>query len=995
MVMAMLTIKGYDNLKLIQEGRRNVIYSAVRLEDGVPVVLKVLRMTNPSSEDLDLIHHEFELSKDLVLPSIIKTYGLVEEPNCYALVQEDIQGISLEQYLNQQPIKNLTDFYKIALQMIEGISQVHRHSIIHKDIKPSNFIIDPTTLIVKLTDFNFAVKLLHEVQEVLPPEKLVGTLAYMAPEQTGRMNMNVDYRSDFYALGSSFYEMLTGELPFHANDPFELVHAHIAVSPPDASELNPDIPKPLAKLVQKLMAKDPSERYQSAIGIQQDLEAVAKGNDETFLLGREDVYDTLNISQKLYGRQDEIKFLLSAYDRISQGAVEALMVRGYSGIGKTMLINEVHKPMIKHKGYFISGKCNQLQHNIPYTAITQALNQLMRLILSESDEQFEEFKSAIVDSLGGVAQVMIDLTPLLEQIIGPQPALEQLPAQETQNRMMIFFKRFMKVIATKEHPLVIFIDDLQWIDSGSLKLLEYIITDEDLSYILLIGAYRENEVSGHHPLQHFFNEMQEQEKTIHSLQLGPLKPTDFEALFRDSFNRNDASIKSLADLIYKHTGGNSFFCKQVVNTLYKERFIFFDYEKRQWSWNLEGIKALKISDNVVDLMLGKLDELPAETRYLLKYGACLGSSFTVEMLTLVTNQSLNEINKKLYPALQNELILLQRSGYKSTNSIREKNAPAPTIAYQFIHDRIQQAVVDSIPQDEKQKIHLSIARLLIKKEPEACLKELLFEVTDHFNKAHALLDKNEKFDVVNLNLQAGLKALNANAYNSMSNYYAAGLVLTDDEWWNTHYDLMFNLNRGYAESLYLNGKVAESAERTEKLLQLAHNAFDKASIYRIQCLQHQMSGNLSMAVEEGLRALEVLGVNIPRYPSMSKVWLKVFQIKCALWKYDLKTLDKELKVMTDEKMLAAFQILNEIFYSAYSVSGNMYTYLLLDAMHLILKHGRPPSAGLWVIGYALAMLNLTQNVDNCFALWSLAERFTEQEKDKYSSPYGLWVRGFF
>ncbi len=711
-----------------------------------------------------------------------------------------------------------------------------------------------------------------------------------------------------------------------------------------------------------------------------------------------DVHDTLNISQKMYGRQDEIKFLLTAYDRVSQGSTEALMVHGYSGIGKTMLINEVHKPMVKHKGYFISGKCSQMQHNIPYTAMTQAFNQLVRLILSEPEEQFEKFKEAIIDALGGVAQVLIDLVPQLELIIGPQPPLEKLPAQETQNRMMVFFKRFMEVVATKEHPLVMFIDDLQWIDNSSLKLLEYIITDEDLSYVLLIGAYRDNEVEGHHPLQLFLKEMSEQEKTIHSLRLGPLKEADFEALFKDSFNRDEESLKPLVDLIYKLTGGNSFFCKQVINTLYKEGFLFFDYEKSRWDWNLDGIKTLKISDNVVDLMLGKLGELPIETQSLLKYGACLGNSFTVEMLMLVSNQSANEIAKNLSPAFQNELILLQKQGIKFTNAISSDKLAhqlSRNTVYQFIHDRIQQAVDKSIPLDEKQKIHLSIARLLIENEPEASAKELLFEVADHFNEAHDLLSEKEKFDVVNLNYKAGLKALGANAYSSMSNYLRAALSLIDAKWWDTHYELMFGLNRSYAQSLYLTGEVGKSAEITENLLQLAQSAFDKAGIYRIQCLQHQMSANLPLAVDAGLKALELLGVKISAQPSKLNVWMKFIQVKGAFWKYHLDTLDKELKVMTDKNWLAVFQILNEIFYSAYSVSGNLYTYLLLVAMHLMLKHGKPPSAGLWVIGYALATLNLTKNVNDCFALWACAERFMEQDKDKYSSPYGCWVRGFF
>ena len=370
------------------------------------------------------------------------------------------------------------------------------------------------------------------MQGVVPPEKLEGTLAYMAPEQTGRMNMSIDYRSDFYALGVTFYELLTATLPFQYSDPLEMLHAHLATPPPDPSHVKAFVPRSLGKLVQKLMAKDPSERYQSPIGIEVDLEKCARGESEPFPLGEGEIPDHLNLSQKIYGREKEAEALLKAYERASQGAFEIVMISGYSGIGKTKLIFEVHKPMVQHKGYFVSGKFDQLERTTPYTAITQALNQLVWLLLAEPQERFDKVKDALKRALGELGQVLVDLAPDFELILGPQAPLPKVSSEGGQNRMLIAFKNFLLAIATEEHPLVLFIDDLQWIDSGSLRLLDYMAMDVELHHILFLGAFRDNEVGSLHPLRAFLKKC-----TFQSLALAPLTKDHFNALLKDSFKR--------------------------------------------------------------------------------------------------------------------------------------------------------------------------------------------------------------------------------------------------------------------------------------------------------------------------------------------------------------------------------------------------------------------------------------------------------------------------
>lgn len=998
-----MKLPGYTNLSILYEGTQTAVYSGLRESDGKAVILKTLRSEHPDVDQIALIYHEFEMTKDLRLPGVIETYALIDKENQYALVQENIGGIPLSKYLQNKPLQDLTSFLKLAIQMTRVLAEVHQHHIIHKDIKPDNFIINPETQLEKLTDFNYSTKLLHEVQDIVPPTKLEGTLAYMAPEQTGRMNMNIDYRSDFYALGVTFYEMLTGKLPFSYLDPLELLYAHLAYSPPALINSQFDIPFVLTMLVQKLMEKNPSQRYQSASGLLEDLERCQNelektGKIDSFALGQHDVLDQLNLSQKLYGREEEAKVLLAAYERVSHGAVEALMVCGYSGIGKTMLINEVHKPMVKQKGYFISGKFDQLQRNTPYTAITQAFNHLARLIMAEPEERFQAIKQTIVGSLGGVAQVMIDLAPDIELIIGPQPALDELPPQETQNRMMLVFKRFLKVIAQPDHPLVLFMDDLQWIDNPSLKLFEYMMTDPELTHLLLIGAYRDNEVSEQHPLVKFIKEIEDKGKYISTISLHPLTPSNFEAWFEDSFNRNNADIKILADLIHKRTEGNPFFCKQVINTIYKERLLYFDYKHHQWDWNLEGINDLKITDNVVDLMLGKLTELPEKTQTLLKYASCVGNHFTIDTLMVISDQSAETIGQALWYALEKDLILTQRLGYKRVGAMQKESLTeilSKDITYQFVHDRVQQAVYQCLTDDDKKRSHLRIAKLLLKNDTVAGKKERLFEVVDHFNRALDLLSVDEKLEVINLNYEAGVLAKKANAYQPMFNYLKAAIGLLGENPWEHQYEYAFKIYKDYALSLYLLHHVSEAEELVSNLLIHAQTNFDKASLYRILIMSYRDKGEHDKSLDMVYIALRLLGVKLQKNATLFSLFIKYHSVQWKMRKFNISMLENELPNMSNTSIETAFDIFMESYMLFYQKSTASLGYLFATAMDLIITYGKPRSAGFWVTNYGILILNMNKkNINRTFEYWTLAQRLFEEFPDKYTMGPAYTMAGF-
>lgn len=997
-----MILSGYRDIKKLAEGPVRVFYSALR-EDGTPVILKALKSEHPSTDSIALMYHEFEVTKDLKFPGILQVYDLIDQENQYALVQEDIHGISLSKYLQKFPVKNLSMFLKLAIQMVKIVGELHQHFIIHKDIKASNFIIQPETGLEKLTDLNFSSKLLHEVQDIVPPEKLEGSLGYMAPEQTGRMNMNIDYRSDFYALGVTFYEMLSGELPFIYSDPLELIHAHLANPIPEAHSREFEVPLVLVKIIQKLMAKNPRERYQSAIGLQFDLERCQKEFDKTgkielFPLGEQEVFDHLNLSQKLYGREKESKVLLESYSRASQGEVEALMICGYSGIGKTMLINEVHKPMVQHKGYFISGKFDQLQRNTPYTAITQAFNQFAHQILAESESRFEKMKKNILQAVGDLGQIIVELAPDIELLIGKQAPLEKLPAQETQNRMMTYFGRFMGAISSKDHPLVIFIDDLQWIDSGSLLLLEALLTNPKLSHILFIGAYRDNEVDENHPLRTYLKHIESKGRNIQFLRLGPLQEKDYESLFEDSFHRNKESISTLSELIYKRTNGNPFFCKQVISSLYKEELLFFDYEKKQWNWELDKILALKITDNVIDLMLNKLDELPGETKYILQYAACIGNRFSLNILALITEKSSGEIGRLLWPALDSELVLSFKLGYKRAEALVKEDlasALAKEITYQFIHDKVQQAVYESMSLSEKQNTHLKIARLLLEKETDVSQKEHLFTVTDHFNQTHPLLKLEERIKVAELNYRAGIEARNANAYQPMFNYLEAALDLMDDTWWKNHYDLIFQVSRDRAMALYLLNDLDRSRIETEKLFPLCKANLDKASLYRIILLIYYRKSDFENAINTVCTALGLLGVELAPTIAKPRLLFKLLLLKFRMRKSRLNKLDTELKSLQNPSIEMAFEIMLESFFLFFEKGTESFVYLTVTAMNVLLKYGMPNSASFWLMAYGLVELNLFSRGDLSVRLWNFSQKFFERNPHKYSQCQAYTWAGMF
>ncbi len=578
----MVSIPGYHVSKELYNGSRTLVYRGNRETDQKSVVIKLMKTAYPSFSELVQFRNQFTIAKNLNLPGIIQTYNLEPYQNGYALVMEDFGGISLKEWGVGGRVESLIEFLQIAIALCNTLDILIRHRVIHKDIKPANILINPETKEVKLIDFSIASLLPRETQILMSPNVLEGTLGYLSPEQTGRMNRGIDYRTDFYSLGVTFYELLSGELPFQSHEPMELVHCHIAKLPPSLREVksqkskvkSEEIPQVLSDIVMKLMAKNAEDRYQSALGLKYDLENCLAQLKETgkivsFPIAQRDVCDRFIIPEKLYGREHEVETLLKAFDRVTNNQTELMLVAGFSGIGKTALVNEVHKPIVRQRGYFIKGKFDQFNRNIPFSAFVQAFRDLMGQLLSESDVQLSTWKNKILQVLGDEGQVILEVIPELEQIIGQQPPATELSPSAAQNRFNLLFQKFIQVFTTKEHPLVIFLDDLQWADSASLKLMQLLMSESGSGSLLLIGAYRDNEVSTTHQLMLTLAEIRKVNATIHSITLAPLSKASLNQLLVDTLSCSSKIAQPLTQLVYQKTQGNPFFATHFLKILYQ------------------------------------------------------------------------------------------------------------------------------------------------------------------------------------------------------------------------------------------------------------------------------------------------------------------------------------------------------------------------------------------------------------------------------------------
>ncbi|BAY27335.1 multi-sensor signal transduction multi-kinase [Calothrix sp. NIES-2100] len=954
---ALFGIPGYAVKEVVHEGIDTIVYRGTSQTNQQPVILKVLKADYPSLEQIFRLKHEYKIRENLNLAGVVKVYRIEDYEHRLVMVCEDFGGISLKQWLSTHK-PSLLCFLNIAVSLARTIDSLHQYHIVHKDIKPANIIINPQSEQVKLTDFGIASRLDKETPQITNPNHMEGTLAYMSPEQTGRMNRCVDYRSDFYALGVTFYEILTEKLPFQSHEALELIHYHIAKQATPIQQLNPEVPEVLAAIIAKLMAKNAENRYQTAAGLLADLELCleqlkTQGTISKFIPGERDRTANLLIPQKLYGREKEVFMLLSAFERVaaSQSKIELVLVSGYSGIGKSSLVNEVHKPIVRQRGYFIRGKFDQFQRNIPYASLIQALQSLIQQLLTETNAQLELWKQKLLSALNGNGQVIIDVIPEVERIIGKQPLIPQLGLKEAQNRFNQVFQSFIQVFTQREHPLTIFLDDLQWADSASLDFIQVLMTNPDTQYLLLIGAYRDNEVTGSHPLLKTLEEISQAGTVIKNIVLYALELKHIQQILADTLNDGKTSL-SLAELLFNKTQGNPFFFTQLLKTLHQDQLLKFDFAQGCWQWDLQHIQATGIADkSVVELVAGNIAKLPETTQNTLKLAACIGARFSLNILATVSEQRSLFVAAALEPALQAGLILPLSNEYNipllfADEELDMMGFDNSQITYRFLHDRVQQAAYSLILESQKQATHFKIGQLLLQSKSKSEIESRIFDIVNQFNYAIDLFSTQpQKDELAQLNLTAGHKAKASAAHEAAVSYLRIARELLAENCWQYQYNLSLDIYVEGAEAEYLTTNFELAQKLSDIVIQQAVNLLDLVKVYELIIDMNIAQTQQFQAVKVGIKAVEMLGIylvsytgdrhSLPQLPLLS----------------DLATFPE----MTDPCHLASIRILSKISAAAYQSAPDIYPQIVLTMVNLCLEHGHSSLAS-YVYGAYTAFL---------------------------------------
>lgn len=926
-----MQILDYQVMEKISETSKTVIYRAQKEEKSY--ILKLIRTDNITEKlDIRRLKQEYEILKSLDARNIIKVISFEYHQNIPFIVMEDIEGNSLNSILKTRKL-TIEEFFKIAIQMTDCLHYIHNLNFIHRDFNPNNILLNPETNKVTLIDFELAINQGKGVSSLQQKHLFQGTLDYLSPEQTGRINCLIDNRSDLYSFGITLYEMLSGGLPFPGSDPLEIVYGHLAQKEIPLRDRDNQIPKAVSDIVGMLMEKKPEDRFQSALGIKHDLQIcyemyMNNENMDEFVAGKRDFSSKFNIPSKLYGMESEQQIISDAFMRVSKGCAECLLISGYSGVGKTALVNELYEPITEKNGIFVRGKFDQLQRNIPYHAWTQCLTEFVYILLSEKKSRLEEWKEIILKAVEGSGKLLTDIAPDLEFIIGKQPDLPQYDAKEAQIRFYRVFKNFISAIARLETPLVVFMDDLQWTDMASLNLLKALMSDLNTKYFLWIGAYRDNEVNTQHPLSVFLNTMKEDGVTFSTCKVENIKKAVVNQLISDTVQKTLPQTAPLTALVYAKTQGNAFFLRQFLFELYERnllKFVFHDNQEKlcgEWEWDLEEINRLNLTDNVVELVSDKMHRLDQSIQDILKITSCIGNSFAIETIALVSNESEEQILSYLKRA-ESEGFIIERSE-----------------SYKFSHDRIQQAAYTLVPDQARKEMHLRIGKKLFEGTQKEKLRERIFDIVNQWNLGIALItDEETKNKLSELNYMAGQQAKQSMAYKTAFSYLHTAIQLLGENCWAEKNDFTTLLYASAAEAALFSGDLEDSQKLIDTLLENSRDVLGKNQAYRIKIQLMSYQGKVKESVPIGLEALHLLGIDIPVDPSEEQVWKSYQEVLTII---NGKPLNNFLNIpdMTDSLLLAAMSILKVVTTAAYMSGASKLSIILsMKGVALTLQYG--------------------------------------------------------
>lgn len=987
----MIELEDYTITEEVYSDNKVLIYRGYQQSTSTPIILKTLNTEYPSPDEISQIQHEYELIRQLHLTGSVRPYQLLKHQNRFVLVLEDIGGDSLRNVIADRRI-NIETFLKIAMQLAHAIGELHQHNIIHKDIKPSNIIVNLQTEQIKITDFSISTRLqVNQTQIAANPEQIEGTLAYISPEQTGRMSRHVDYRTDFYALGVTFYEMLVGWLPFQTTDSMELIHFHIAKQPIAPHNLNPEIPLPLSNIIMKLMAKNPNERYQSAYGLENDLhicwvEWSKKHEITDFTLAQKDTAGIFQVPHKVYGRTRELTLLLDAFRYTTFGHRGFMVVSGDVGMGKTALVNELQKHIHRKHGLFISGKFtgseDQETQNLPYSAVIQALRDLMLQLLTESASKMNQWKHKLLLALGDNAQIIVDVIPELEMLIGKQPAVNELSATENQHRFHLVFLNFIRVFAHHEHPLVIFLDSLQWADNASLKLLNTIFNDENTNSLLLIAGVRP--IDGQNDIiEQLVQEAEKQHIKYEYITLQALKLEDIEQVVADTLHCTLDYGRSLAELLLSKTEGNPFFVKEFLENLYKENLLRFNFKQKQWEWDVKEILAMDMTDNVVALTEQRMQKLSDMTQHLLKLASCIGTQFDIPTLSQIANQSDKETASILWEAVEENLIIPLGEAYHllyTSSEIEQQNLDFSETTYRFIHDRVHQAAYHLLTEQEKQHTHYHYGRILRENIKPGHLEEHLFEIVHHLNLGIDMIQlESERFDLARLNLSVGKKAKASSAYQSAANYFNTALSLLPENSWQRQYHLSLSLYIHTMEVAYLNAQTEKAEALFQQVMQQANSLLDQVKAYELKILHYASQNKMHKALDIGCEVLKLLNIDPPdENADLQALFIELRHLM------ENKAIDDliHLPKMRDKYKQAALRILVSMSAPAYLASPKMYPVICYQQVRISVEYGNSDLSAYAYASYSMILCGILNDIDAGYQFGKLALNVLDKYNNK-------------
>lgn len=962
---------------LLQNNYLN-IYKGFKSSDGLqqPVIIKQLNDDNNNNDSLSRLINEFEMNNLINSDNILKAYNINTNATNPYVVMEDFGGILLREFIDNNKL-SLIEFLSLSIKIVDGLADLHHNNIIHNAISPESIMINPKNNVIKLTNFASSEVFSKNIRKINNLLSNKNFISYISPEQTGRMNRSIDYRTDLYSLGIVLYEILTGILPFKG-DASEVLYCHLAKEPLPPFRLNNDIPLPISNIIMKLLEKMAGKRYQSISGLKSDLEKclmLLSSNQKIadFDIGKTDVSYNFSIPQNIYGRDEELNKLKSAFNNVLNGDVEIVTVSGYSGIGKSTLVNEIRGSVITQHGIFAMGKNELLNQDKSYFSLIQVFEEIISTILSENPQQIEYWKNHILENLLQNSKLMLDYIPKLSNIIGDQPPVPDLPASEAYNRLSLTFKKFIATFADASHPLVIFLDDVQWSDLATLRLIEAIIDDKIITHLMIVISYRDNEISSIHPLNLTLNNLSNKFTNIANIYLNPLALPDIIKLLNDTLHLSGKRIDDFSMLCLKKTGGNPFFLNQFLYYLYDNNLIWFDALIYSWNFNLSQIEALGITDNVIQLMLLKISKMPIDIQNLLKYAACIGNRFNLNILSSISKINLSDIRPLINNAIAEGLII---NSEISINFMMDK---ASIDNYSFLHDRIHQAFYALFDEDHLVHVHLELGRLLYNNYINSGINDECYDILNHYNLAIELLsEENEKLAIAKLELIAAEHSKKAGAYELSYKYLKAGISLLPPDCWGTHYSLSLSLFTELVEITYLISSVSEM-EQTVKLIHTnARNIYDSVSASKFVVISYASNGDTSKALDTAIDLIHKLGKNILRHPNKFWILMNLINTKFKLLGHDanhwinLPFMDNQNNIL----MISIFALIGSL---TYRTDAMFMAYILMLSMQLTIKYGFTNDSPYILSSYGLLCCSLG-NIDEGYAFSKLSLSLI----DKYS-----------